>query len=247
MKSRKDHDATGAGAKSRAEVAATQMARRAARARRQAERAEAAVPSPSSRPLETGAIAFDHAVAGRGRVTSLAVDALRAGSALLAEHLQLSVEAGDKLALVGPNGVGKSTLLRALHEASPLPPQSRLLLPQETSAAEAEAWTTAVCALGREEMGALLSRARLLGLDPERVRSGGPLSPGEVRKGIIADALGRSVAALFLDEPTNHLDLPSVERLESALAAYPGTIVLVTHDARFAAAVGARPWRFPTG
>jgi ATPase subunit of ABC transporter with duplicated ATPase domains len=43
-----------------------------------------------------------------------------------------------------------------------------------------------------------------------------------------------------MDEPTNHMDLPSVERLEAALATYPGAIVLVTHDDAFAASVTTR-------
>ena len=50
----------------------------------------------------------------------------------------------------------------------------------------------------------------------------------------LAFGLGRHAWALVLDEPTNHLDLPTVERLENALAAYPGCIVLVTHDDAFA-------------
>jgi len=47
----------------------------------------------------------------------------------------------------------------------------------------------------------------------------------------------------LLDEPTNHLDLPSIERLESALAAYPGALLLVTHDARLAARCTNLSWR----
>ena len=50
----------------------------------------------------------------------------------------------------------------------------------------------------------------------------------------LAFGLGRHAWALVLDEPTNHLDLPTIERLEHALEAYPGCIVLVTHDDAFA-------------
>jgi ATPase subunit of ABC transporter with duplicated ATPase domains len=68
-------------------------------------------------------------------------------------------------------------------------------------------------------------------------------SPGEARKLLLALGLDRHAWALVLDEPTNHLDLPTVERLEAALADYPGAILLVTHDDAFAARVlgdGAR-------
>ena len=53
----------------------------------------------------------------------------------------------------------------------------------------------------------------------------------------LASGLGMHAWALILDEPTNHLDLPTIERLESALSAFPGCLVLVTHDDAFAKAV----------
>ncbi|HYO95677.1 MAG TPA: ABC transporter ATP-binding protein, partial [Polyangiaceae bacterium] len=82
--------------------------------------------------------------------------------------------------------------------------------------------------------------------DPERLlaRRGqgqeASLSPGEARKLALASGLGRHAWALVLDEPTNHLDLPTIERLEQAVAAYPGCILLVTHDDAFARAVTTR-------
>jgi ATPase subunit of ABC transporter with duplicated ATPase domains len=48
----------------------------------------------------------------------------------------------------------------------------------------------------------------------------------------VAELVARGVNCLVLDEPTNHLDLPAIEQLETALEAYPGTVVLVTHDRR---------------
>jgi len=59
--------------------------------------------------------------------------------------------------------------------------------------------------------------------------------------------LARHVWALVLDEPTNHLDLPSIVRLEAALAVYPGALLLVTHDDRLAAACTGRRWRIGDG
>jgi ATPase subunit of ABC transporter with duplicated ATPase domains len=63
------------------------------------------------------------------------------------------------------------------------------------------------------------------------------LSPGERTRAALALLQARGVNLLVLDEPTNHLDLPAIEQLESALASYPGTLLLVTHDRRMLDAV----------
>ena len=64
---------------------------------------------------------------------------------------------------------------------------------------------------------------------------------------MIALGLGRHVWALVLDEPTNHMDLPSIERLEHALAEYPGALLLVSHDNRFARRLTSTQWRIEGG
>ncbi len=63
------------------------------------------------------------------------------------------------------------------------------------------------------------------------------LSPGERTRAALALLQARGVNLLVLDEPTNHLDLPAIEQLESALASYNGTLLLVTHDRRMLDAV----------
>jgi ATPase subunit of ABC transporter with duplicated ATPase domains len=63
------------------------------------------------------------------------------------------------------------------------------------------------------------------------------LSPGERTRAALALLQARGINVLVLDEPTNHLDLPAIEQLEDALAAYPGTLLLVTHDRRMLEAV----------
>jgi ATPase subunit of ABC transporter with duplicated ATPase domains len=63
------------------------------------------------------------------------------------------------------------------------------------------------------------------------------LSPGERTRAALALLQARGVNLLVLDEPTNHLDLPAIEQLEAALAEYPGTFLLVTHDRRMLQAV----------
>ena len=59
--------------------------------------------------------------------------------------------------------------------------------------------------------------------------------------------LGRHAWVLALDEPTNHLDLPAVERLEEALAAYPGAVLLVTHDEALASRIAGATWTISEG
>jgi ATPase subunit of ABC transporter with duplicated ATPase domains len=69
------------------------------------------------------------------------------------------------------------------------------------------------------------------------MRPADTLSPGERTRAALALLQARGVNLLVLDEPTNHLDLAAIEQLESALAGYPGTLLLVTHDRRMLAAV----------
>ena len=69
------------------------------------------------------------------------------------------------------------------------------------------------------------------------LRPAATLSPGERTRAALALLQARGVNLLVLDEPTNHLDLPAIEQLESALATYPGTLLLVTHDRRMLDAV----------
>ena len=89
--------------------------------------------------------------------------------------------------------------------------------------------------------------AAALGVDPAVAVASKAPSPGEARKLEIALGLARRVWLCVLDEPTNHLDLPSIERLEAALAAYPGALVLATHDGPLAERCTERCWRFAGG
>jgi ATPase subunit of ABC transporter with duplicated ATPase domains len=76
----------------------------------------------------------------------------------------------------------------------------------------------------------------------------GSLSPGERTRAALALLQGRGVNVLVLDEPTNHLDLPAIEQLEQALAAYRGTLLLVSHDRRLLESVElTRRWHVEGG
>ncbi|SFO90571.1 ATPase components of ABC transporters with duplicated ATPase domains [Geodermatophilus dictyosporus] len=162
--------------------------------------------------------------------------------------VSLQVDWGDRVAITGPNGSGKTTLLGALLGRVPLDEGTASLGPSvrlgevdqarglfvgerrllEAFAAEVPDWPTA-------EVRTLLAK---FGLTAEHVlRPAGSLSPGERTRAALALLQARGVNVLVLDEPTNHLDLPAIEQLESALAAYPGTLLLVTHDRRMLEAV----------
>jgi ATPase subunit of ABC transporter with duplicated ATPase domains len=162
----------------------------------------------------------------------------------------VSLEIGwaDKVAITGPNGSGKSTLLGALLGRVPLDEGTAELGPGvvvgEVDQARAlfeggeplmEALRTHAPDLAPEEIRTLLAK---YGLKADHVvRPAATLSPGERTRAALALLQARGVNLLVLDEPTNHLDLPAIEQLESALDAYPGTLLLVTHDRRMLAAV----------
>jgi ATPase subunit of ABC transporter with duplicated ATPase domains len=157
--------------------------------------------------------------------------------------VDLHVAPGERLAITGRNGTGKTTLLRMLSGALPLASGSRDV-GQATTVGEIGQERSAF--IGREP---LLARfVERAGLDTEHARTllakfglGAAhvdrlcdvLSPGERTRAHLAELQVRPVNLLLLDEPTNHLDLEAVEQLELALAGYEGALVVVSHDRRF--------------
>ena len=152
--------------------------------------------------------------------------------------IDLDVHRGDRLVVSGRNGSGKSTLLGALTGAIPLAAGRRqlgtgaVLGELEQTRARFTVEEPLVQAFGgpQEQARTLLAKFGL-GAD-DVLRPARTLSPGERTRAQLAWLSAQGVNCLILDEPTNHLDLPAIEELEAALAGYPGTIVLVTHDRR---------------
>jgi ATP-binding cassette subfamily F protein 3 len=175
-------------------------------------------------------------------------------SIVLLEHVELWLERGEHVSLVGPNGTGKTTLIETLAGRRPLA-AGKLSTghnvkvgylsqhaeelgaggPAEQSVADA---TQRATGLNPGKARALLGNFLFSGEDADKPLSG--LSGGERRRLSLAVLVQSGANVLILDEPTNHLDLESREALEDALRSFTGALLLVSHDRALLDAVGTR-------
>ncbi|HEY4551519.1 MAG TPA: ABC-F family ATP-binding cassette domain-containing protein [Bacillus sp. (in: firmicutes)] len=165
-------------------------------------------------------------------------------NATVSNDISFKLKRGDSIALVGPNGIGKSTLLKTImNKLSPLK-------------GDIQYGTNVIIGYYDQQQAELTSNKRVLNelwdeypLKPEKdirtvlgnflfsgddvLKIVSTLSGGEKARLALAKLMMQKANLLILDEPTNHLDLDSKEILENALLDYPGTILFVSHDRYF--------------
>ena len=194
-------------------------------------------------PVERPTLRLRLEAHGRGRRR---VAALRGVRSRGLRDVDLVLHRGDRVAVTGPNGAGKTTLLSVLagvlvpaRGTAELAAQARLL-PQTPIALPAGErvvdWLRAQAAM---DEGAARTLLGAFALDSAAVhRPLGRLSPGERARVHMAAMVASGAELLLLDEPTNHLDPETLEAVERALRAFPGTIVAVSHDRAFLEGIG---------
>jgi ATP-binding cassette, subfamily F, member 3 len=177
--------------------------------------------------------------------------AVAAGDKQLLAHASFALERGEHVGLVGPNGSGKTTLLETvLGRREATDGKVRLghgVVPEYFSQHEVELderGSVLDCAqratgLPRPQAQNLLGRFLFSGWEAHE-KPVTALSGGERRRLALALVVASGANFLVLDEPTNHLDLESREALEAALDAFPGTVLLVSHDRALLDAVAHR-------
>ena len=200
------------------------------------------------KPWEGWELRFDIGTAERsGDVVASARGAVVDRGDFRLGPVDLEIGWADRVAIVGPNGAGKSTLLDLLL-GRVVPDEGEAHLGRGVVVGELgqrrDRFATDRTLLDVVDEALELSTAEVrsllakFGLGAEEVRRPSrSLSPGERTRANLALFQGQGVNCLVLDEPTNHLDLAAIAQLEQALERFVGTVLVVTHDRAFAAAV----------
>ena len=207
------------------------------------ERAEKRVAETKVAKTYGGSLALDAFPAKRKVLAQLPAGTITLGEERLLHHPNLLLGNEDRIGLWGGNGTGKSTLLSALMARVSLD-EGVVFLPQEITEDEGKEVLAQVRALAPAERGRLLAIAARLDSPPARILQGDSLSPGELRKLMLAQGLLSSPRLIVMDEPTNHLDIRSIEAVQEVLASCECALVLVSHDAPFLDALTTTRWLF---
>ena len=168
---------------------------------------------------------------------------IRFGSKQLFEDVELYINRGDKISLVGRNGSGKSTLLKiiaGLIEPDDgeifIQPNTKIgYMPQDADLSAFKTLREVVASGLKRHDGSEDYKTDIWIKQLEIAADADPAtaSGGERRKATLAKALIEEPDILLLDEPTNHLDMPTIEQLEKIIGSYGGAVVVISHDRRF--------------
>lgn len=174
-------------------------------------------------------------------------------SVTVLKNLNLMMEVGERLAVIGPNGIGKSTFLKTIvGEESPTSgdvkwsENVKIGYYAQDHAYEFEEdltlldWMSQWKQKGDDEQAIRAVLGRMLFSQKEIDKSVKVLSGGEQGRMLFGKLMLQKPNILVMDEPTNHLDMESIESLNTALENYPGTIVFVSHDREFVSSIATR-------
>jgi ATPase subunit of ABC transporter with duplicated ATPase domains len=168
-------------------------------------------------------------------------------------NLNFTVEAEQRVAIIGPNGIGKTTLMRVL--AGELHPTAGTItwvenaqmgyMPQDPSAefeqkVDLLTWMSTWSGKADDEQIVRATLGRLLFSGDETKKSATVLSGGEKNRMMYGKLMLTRPNVMLLDEPTNHMDMETIESLQIGLEKYPGTLVFVSHDREFVGGLANR-------
>ncbi|MFO1408118.1 MAG: ABC-F family ATPase [Steroidobacteraceae bacterium] len=168
-------------------------------------------------------------------------------------NLSFTIEAEQRVAIIGPNGIGKTTLMRCL--AGELAPTSGRIswvenaqpgyMPQDPQAefdtkVDLMTWMSTWSGKADDDLIVRATLGRLLFSGDETKKSVKVLSGGEKGRMLYGKLMLTRPNVMLLDEPTNHMDMETIESLQIGLEKYPGTLVFVSHDREFVAGLATR-------